>query len=114
MSDPVKKVPLLPTALGIKSLDALVDFDKNIIKQLIPELVDHARRINLSLPKDGTEAMRNPMPLAHSTVAQTITKYLASSWEGALLYISDEVGGKTIAFSDGTNWRRVQDRVIVA
>lgn len=31
-----------------------------------------------------------------------------------LVYISNEVGGATVAFSDGTNWRRVQDRAIIA
>ena len=32
----------------------------------------------------------------------------------ALIYVSDETGGATVAFSDGTNWRRVQDRAIIA
>lgn len=32
----------------------------------------------------------------------------------AYLYVSDEAGGATLAFSDGTNWRRVQDRAIVS
>ena len=32
----------------------------------------------------------------------------------ALIYVSDETGGAVLAFSDGTNWRRVTDRVIVA
>lgn len=31
-----------------------------------------------------------------------------------LIYVSDETGGATLAFSDGTNWRRVQDRAVVA
>ena len=33
---------------------------------------------------------------------------------GSLIYISDEAGGATIAFSDGTNWRRMSDRTIVS
>jgi len=33
---------------------------------------------------------------------------------GALVFVSDEAGGATIAFFDGTNWRRVQDRQIVS
>ncbi|MCP4612093.1 MAG: hypothetical protein GY845_25630 [Planctomycetes bacterium] len=33
---------------------------------------------------------------------------------GGLIYVSDETGGATLAFSDGTNWRRVQDRAIVS
>ncbi len=34
--------------------------------------------------------------------------------EGRQIYVSDETGGATLAFSDGTNWRRVQDRAIVS
>lgn len=32
----------------------------------------------------------------------------------SLIYVSDETGGATLAFSDGTNWRRVQDRAIIS
>ena len=32
----------------------------------------------------------------------------------AYVYVSDESGGSTLAFSDGINWRRVQDRNIVS
>jgi len=33
---------------------------------------------------------------------------------GGMIFVSDETGGATLAFSDGTNWRRVQDRAVVA
>lgn len=32
----------------------------------------------------------------------------------SLVFVYDEAGGPTLAFSDGTNWRRVQDRAIVS
>jgi hypothetical protein len=38
----------------------------------------------------------------------------ASSYTGAMAYVPDEAGGATMAFSDGTNWRRVQDRAVVS
>lgn len=31
-----------------------------------------------------------------------------------IVAVPDEVGGYTLAFSDGTNWRRVQDRNVVS
>jgi len=65
-----------------------------------------ALRTNASLPKDGTEGMTAPLLLKSYAVADLPT---ASLWEGALVYVSDETGGATIAFSDGTNWLRVQD-----
>lgn len=33
---------------------------------------------------------------------------------GGMIYISNESGGAVMAFSDGTNWRRVTDRAIVS
>lgn len=33
---------------------------------------------------------------------------------GAIIYVSNETGGATTAFSDGTNWRRHADRTIVS
>lgn len=33
---------------------------------------------------------------------------------GGMIYVSDESGGATMAFSDGTNWRRCQDRAVVS
>lgn len=38
----------------------------------------------------------------------------SASQAGKIIFVSDEVGGATIAFSDGTNWRRVSDRAIVS
>lgn len=38
----------------------------------------------------------------------------ASELEAHILYVSDESGGATLAFSDGTDWRRVSDRAIVS
>jgi hypothetical protein len=39
---------------------------------------------------------------------------VASAYTGSMVYVSDETGGATVAFSDGTDWRRVQDRNIVS
>ena len=38
----------------------------------------------------------------------------ASSFTGGMIFVSDETGGAVPAFSDGTNWRRVTDRVIIS
>jgi hypothetical protein len=31
-----------------------------------------------------------------------------------MIYVSDETGGAVMAFSDGSNWRRITDRAIVS
>ena len=33
---------------------------------------------------------------------------------GQMIYVSDETGGPVMAFSDGSNWRRITDRTIVS
>lgn len=38
----------------------------------------------------------------------------AAAGAGQIIYVSDEAGGAVIAFSDGTNWRRVTDRAVVS
>jgi len=38
----------------------------------------------------------------------------AASYPRAIIYVSNESGGATLAFSDGTNWRRCADRTVVS
>lgn len=56
-------------------------------------------------------SVKNPTQFPVFTVS---TLPDATEWAGAMIAVSDEVGGYTMAFSDGTNWRRVQDRAVVA
>lgn len=44
----------------------------------------------------------------------TIATLPAPTAAGQLLYISDESGGPVLAFSDGSNWRRVTDRAVAS
>jgi hypothetical protein len=54
---------------------------------------------------------KEPFPLASYTVAGLPA---AADFTGHVVYVSNEAGGATLAFSDGTNWRRAQDRAIVS
>jgi hypothetical protein len=38
----------------------------------------------------------------------------AARGAGALIHVTDEAGGAVVAFSDGTDWRRVTDRAVVS
>ena len=44
----------------------------------------------------------------------SVSNLPAVSPSGRLVFCSDETGGSTILFSDGSNWRRVQDRAIAS
>lgn len=39
---------------------------------------------------------------------------IASAGAGQMIFVSDEAGGATLAFSDGTSWRRVTDRAVIS
>ena len=59
-----------------------------------------------------TSETREPTPHASYTVSEagSITGMVA----GDMIFVSDETGGATMAFYDGTNWRRVQDRAVIS
>lgn len=44
----------------------------------------------------------------------TVSTLPSASVAGGIIYVSNESGGAVMAFSDGTNWRRVTDRAIVS
>lgn len=60
----------------------------------------------------GEVIMGSPCVMKSYTVA-TVPSASASG-AGAEIYVTDETGGATLAFSDGTNWRRVQDRAVIS
>lgn len=38
----------------------------------------------------------------------------AATYPRGIIYVSNETGGATLAFSDGSSWRRVQDRAVIS
>jgi len=60
---------------------------------------------------NGDTDMEGPIKLARYAVAEVP---VASDYQGGMIFVIDEIGGATVAFSDGTNWLRVQDRAIIS
>lgn len=60
---------------------------------------------------EGLNAMRAPAVLVAYTVAGVPA---AADYTGGTIFVSNESGGAVLAFSDGTNWRRVTDRAIIS
>lgn len=55
--------------------------------------------------------LQEPVQLPSFTVANLPT---AANYTNRAVIVSDETGGRTIATSDGTNWRRVSDGAIAS
>jgi len=59
-------------------------------------------KVKASVPFQLPSYSKNALPSASSMGA------------GTMIYVHDDSAGPTVAFSDGTNWRRVHDRNVVA
>lgn len=59
----------------------------------------------------GKIASNVPLQLPSYTVAGVPA---ASLGAGSIIYVSNESGGAVLAFSDGTDWRRVTDRAVIS
>lgn len=105
MANKVSYPVTLPATFIAQTVTGLISALRNLYQALSLELSDHARRLNAALVPDGTEGFTS------YTVA---TLPSAITGARAMIYVSNETGGATMAFSDGTNWRRVQDRAIVS
>ena len=70
-------------------------------------VMDGSGNINVS----GSITAALPIVTATYTVG---TVPSAVTYARGLIYVSNEAGGAVIAFSDGTNWRRVTDRAIIS
>lgn len=44
----------------------------------------------------------------------TVSSVPLANPAGQMIYVSDESGGSVLAFSDGTNWRRITDRAVIS
>ena len=44
----------------------------------------------------------------------TVSSLPSANQPGQMIYVSDETGGATMAFSDGSDWRRITDRAVVS
>lgn len=53
-------------------------------------------------------------PIRVKSYVKTSLPSASGSGAGAMIHVSNEAGGAVIAFSDGTNWRRVTDRAVVS
>lgn len=68
--------------------------------------------IDLDLSGKGTGSITALTPL--NLKSYTVATLPNVSPAGKVIYVSDEAGGGQIAFSDGTNFRRMSDRAIVS
>ena len=53
-------------------------------------------------------------PVSHPSYTVSEAGAIAGSSPGDMIFVSNEEGGATMAFYDGSDWRRVQDRQVIS
>ena len=104
MTNKLPRSPILP-APGVDP------YDLSLHSALYQHFMELLGIGNLAILSDGSNKLERPVVLATYTVAGVPT---ASLWTAGVIYVSNEVGGAVPAFSDGANWRRVTDRVVIS
>jgi hypothetical protein len=95
-----------------------LDADLKAIAQLTPSNDDVVQRKSgawtnrtmAQLAADLASSFSTPVKVGSYTVAGVPS----ASVPAQIIYVSNESGGAVLAFSDGTNWRRVTDRAVVS
>lgn len=75
-------------------------------------VVDSAGKVGLGIASPGVRLdVDGPIRAKSYTVARVPA---ADTGAGQMIFVSNESGGATLAFSDGTSWRRVADRAVIS
>lgn len=86
-------------------------FNRNGSDGDIVSLHKNGSGVNSIQAVSGVSSWKNP----HAQKAYTVASLpSASTYQGCIVMVTDEAGGYTAAFSDGSNWRRMQDRAVVS
>jgi hypothetical protein len=93
-----KRDPRVSAELQLDALYRWATEQQTAVTKLLTELLDKSQL-------KGSPVELKPFPVAALPRA---------NGPPAVISVPNEAGGATVAFSDGTNWRRVQDRAVVS
>lgn len=74
--------------------------------------IDYGLVVDANSYKGDFEYIMETSGVTHDSF--TVASLPNAGIPGQMIYISNESGGSTMAFSDGSNWRRITDRAVVS
>jgi hypothetical protein len=108
------------TIVEIRALD-VTRYTEVLLSNTARQLIRYYYDVTSTATDDGvTVLLPDSTPVAGRWLYDKSSNFTVATLpsptniEGTIIYVSDETGGAVLAFSDGTNWRRVTDRVIVS
>tara|TARA_B100001057_G_scaffold492304_1_gene584432 strand:+ start:296 stop:1243 length:948 start_codon:yes stop_codon:yes gene_type:complete len=93
--------------LQVTNLDVLGTFSK----QEDYGLISQAANVTIDM---GAITNDDRIPTPHDSYTVSEANSLTYLNTGDMIFVSNESGGATMAFYDGSNWRRIQDRAIIS
>ena len=102
----VPQSPNIPFAFNITDQNATQNYLTNLVQAITRELQLYAVGINV-IVSNFNMAIVYPEYLKTALPDVLVNK-------GGMIMVTNDVGGYTPAFSDGTNWRRTADRNIIS
>lgn len=111
MANKVNQSAPIPFPFNLYSFQSIADFVGQLVNTLTSEFRDHALRLNAAMMADGSEAASAPVILKTYTKTNLPS---AATYINGMIIVSNDTGGLTPAFSDGTNWRRTADRNVIS
>ncbi len=86
--------------------------DYGTIEEAANIVIDYGSILDVNAYKGDFEYILETKGVTHDSFK--VASLPNAGVPGQMIYISDESGGATMAFSDGSNWRRITDRAIVS
>lgn len=111
MANKVSTSSNLPNPHSFQKVQDATSYIQQLVNSLSGYLYSMSLRLNLAMVADGSEVPT--APVMHNTYAKAALPS-ASTFKSGIIMVSDDVGGFTPAFSDGTNWRRTADRNVIS
>lgn len=109
MASKVNQSAPISAPISLYSIQSIADYLRNLYNSLVNVLQDYSTTINALV--DIQTVPQAPVILK-SYVKTALPS--AATYIYGIIIVTNDVGGLTIAYSDGANWRRVQDRNVIA
>ena len=109
---------VLPTSDGGPGHAIVTDGSGNLSFAALGDPVEDygliSEAANVTIDYGGVIDNDSRSPTSHDSYTVAEAQALTYINPGDMIYVSNESGGATMAFYDGTNWRRIQDRQIIS
>ena len=111
---PLGSLQMLTTdAVGYLTADFVVNLHNNSLTATEVFIIKANGNVGIGVTSPSTTLDVNG-PIKYGAYTLATVPNASASGAGATIYVSDETSGSTLAFSDGTDWRRTSDRVVIS